>query len=88
MGSIRAVSYTHLDVYKRQGIEGVARFLNRYWNLVMDNKDKDVKETKEMVKLRHKLVFDIEQRFSQFSLNTVVSGFMEYNNCLLYTSQL
>ena len=49
----------------------------------MDNKDKDVKETKEMVKLRHKLVFDIEQRFSQFSLNTVVSGFMEYNNKLI-----
>lgn len=49
----------------------------------MDNKDKDVKETKEMVKLRHKLVYDIEQRFSQFSLNTVISGFMEYNNKMI-----
>lgn len=66
-----------------RGIEGVARFLNRFWNLVTDNKDKDIKETKEMVKLRHKLIFDIEQRFSQFSLNTVVSGFMEYNNKLM-----
>ena len=36
-----------------------------------------------MVKLRHKLVYDIEQRFDQFSLNTVVSGFMEYNNKLI-----
>ena len=36
-----------------------------------------------MVKLRHKLVFDIEQRFEQFSLNTVISGFMEYNNKLI-----
>ena len=36
-----------------------------------------------MVKLRHKLVYDIEQRFEQFSLNTVVSGFMEYNNKLI-----
>ncbi len=36
-----------------------------------------------MVRLRHKLVFDIEQRFNQFSLNTVVSGFMEYNNKLI-----
>ena len=66
-----------------RGIDGVARFLNRFWNLVMDNKDKDVKETKEMVKLRHKLVYDIEQRFSQFSLNTVISGFMEYNNKMI-----
>ena len=65
-----------------RGIEGVARFLNRFYNLVMDSKDKDIKETKEMVKLRHKLVYDIETRFNQFSLNTVVSGFMEYCNKL------
>ena len=36
-----------------------------------------------MIRLRHKLVYDIEQRFNQFSLNTVVSGFMEYNNKLI-----
>ena len=70
-----------------RGIEGVSRFLNRFWNLVMDSKDKDVKETKEMVKLRHKLVFDIEQRFNQFNLNTVISGFMEYNNKLIDLSK-
>ena len=64
-------------------IEGVSRFLNRFWNLVMDNKDKDVKASKEMIKLRHKLVYDIEYRFNQFSLNTVISGFMEYNNKLI-----
>ena len=36
-----------------------------------------------MVKTRHKLIYDIEQRFEQFSLNTVISGFMEYNNRLM-----
>ena len=66
-----------------RGIEGVSRFLNRFWNLVMDNRDKDVKASKEMIKLRHKLVYDIEYRFNQFSLNTVISGFMEYNNKLI-----
>ena len=66
-----------------RGIEGVSRFLNRFWNLVMDSKDKDIEPTKEMLKIRHKLVYDIEQRFNQFSLNTVVSGFMEYNNKLI-----
>ena len=65
-----------------RGIEGVSKFLKRFYNLVLDNKDKDVKETKEMLKLRHKLVYDIETRFNQFSLNTVISGFMEYNNKL------
>ena len=66
-----------------RGIEGVSRFLNRFYNLVMDNRDKDIKATREMVKTRHKLIYDIEQRFEQFSLNTVISGFMEYNNRLM-----
>ena len=44
-------------------IEGVS-LQNRFYNLVASSKDKDIKETKEMVKLRHKLVYDIEQRLS------------------------
>ncbi|MDM8294436.1 leucine--tRNA ligase [Enterocloster aldenensis] len=64
-----------------RGIEGVSRFLNRFWNLVTDNKD--IQASREMIKLRHKLVYDIEYRFNQFSLNTVISGFMEYNNKLI-----
>ena len=65
------------------GIDGVYRFLNRFWKLAMDSKDADVAETKEMVKLRHKLVYDVTQRLESFSLNTVISGFMEYNNKLI-----
>ncbi len=63
-----------------RGIEGVARFLNKVWNLVQDSVAADVKATSEMIKLRHKLVQDIEFRFEQFSLNTVIAGFMEYTN--------
>ncbi|MDY3746930.1 MAG: leucine--tRNA ligase [Lachnospiraceae bacterium] len=63
-----------------RGIDGVYRFLNRFWKVVMENKDRNVKETKELVKLRHKMVYDISTRLEQFSLNTVVSGFMEYTN--------
>ena len=66
-----------------RGIEGVYRFMNRFWNLVMDNKDKNAAATKEMVKIRHKMVCDITQRLESFSLNTVISGFMEYNNKLI-----
>ena len=63
-----------------RGIDGVHRFLSRFWNLVESNAGKDFKETTEMVKLRHKMVYDITTRIENFSLNTVVSGFMEYNN--------
>ncbi len=63
-----------------RGIDGVYRFINRFWNLVQDNKDKEIAPTKEMIKLRNKLVYEIGTRLEQFNLNTVISGFMEYNN--------
>ena len=63
-----------------RGIDGVYRFINRFWKLAMDNKDKNIAPTDETVKLRHRLVKDITTRLEAFSLNTVVSGFMEYNN--------
>ncbi|PTL29241.1 leucine--tRNA ligase [Lachnospiraceae bacterium oral taxon 096] len=66
-----------------RGIEGVSRFLGRFYNLVMDSKDKRIEVTPEMMKLRHRLVADIEYRFQSFSLNTVIAGFMEYNNKLI-----
>ncbi len=63
-----------------RGIDGVYRFINRFWKLVLDSAEADVTETQEMVKLRHKMIYDITTRLENFSLNTVVSGFMEYNN--------
>ena len=65
-----------------KGIEGVNRFLKRFWKLALDNKDNDVKATPELIKVRHKLVHDITNRLNSFSLNTVISGFMEYTNTL------
>ena len=66
-----------------RGIEGVYRFLSRFWNLVMDNKDKNIKASKEMIKARHKMIHMITTRLEGFSLNTVISGFMECNNTLI-----
>ena len=63
-----------------RGIDGVNRYLNRVWTLVMDNKDKNIPASKNMLKTRHKMMYDITNRLESFSLNTVVSGFMEYNN--------
>ena len=66
-----------------RGIDGVYRFITRFWKLVMEQKDAGVEETKELVKIRHRMVYDITTRLESFSLNTVISGFMEYNNKLI-----
>ncbi len=63
-----------------RGIDGVYRFLSRFWHMVLDNLEKDVPEDEELLRLRHNMIHDISQRLENFSLNTVVSGFMEYNN--------
>lgn len=66
-----------------RGIEGVYRFISRFWNLVLDNADKNTEPTQEMIRLRHKMIHDITFRLENFSLNTVVSGFMEFNNKMI-----
>lgn len=66
-----------------RGIDGVNRFLKRFWKLAMDNKDRDITATKEMLKLRHRLIYDVTTRLESFSLNTAISAFMEYNNKLI-----
>ena len=66
-----------------RGIEGVNRFIRRFWNLALDSLEAGVAATPEMVKLRHRLVHDVTQRLESFSLNTVISAFMEYNNKLI-----
>ncbi len=71
-----------------RGIDGVYRFLNRFYNLVMENKDKtDFQPSREMVRVHNKMIATISQRFENFSLNTVISGFMEYTNTLVKLNQ-
>ena len=63
-----------------RGIDGVHRYLKRFWNLAATSVEANVTATKDMIKFRNKMVHDITSRLNSFSLNTVVSGFMEYNN--------
>ena len=68
--------------WDERGIDGVYRFITKFWKLATDSIEKDVKATKEMIRIRHQMVHTITKRLEDFSLNTVVSGFMEYNNKL------
>ena len=64
--------------WDERGIDGVYRFLTRLWNLVINGNV--VAETPKMEKLRHNMIHDISERLENFSMNTAVSGFMEYTN--------
>ena len=66
-----------------RGIDGVYRFLSRFYNMVMENKDLEIAENRELLRARHKMIHMISQRLNSFSLNTAISGFMESTNNLL-----
>lgn len=67
-----------------QGFEGVARFLNRTWNLVTDviEEGRFIEPTKELIRLRHGLIKDVTDRLQEMKLNTAVSAFMSYVNVI------
>ena len=69
------------------GIEGVSRFLNKLWRIVEKETTRNAPATKELVRLRHRIIHDITTRLNNLSLNTVVSGFMEHTNTLSSLSQ-
>ena len=65
-----------------RGIDGVSRFLKRFWTLAQTSMEKKIPAMPEMVKVRHRMAYEITRRLESFSLNTVVSGFMEFTNKL------
>lgn len=69
------------------GIDGVYRYLNKVWKFVQTYKDKIKPATGEMVYFRNKLIYEITNRLNALTMNTVVSGFMEYTNKLMETAK-
>ncbi len=77
-----------LDIeWDDRGIEGTHRYLNKVWKLVLDNKDKLVDTNKDLDWARNKLIFEVTNRMENLSMNTVVSGFMEFTNKIIEVSK-
>ena len=66
-----------------RGIDGVFRYLNKVWKFYDEYKDKPAKPTAESEFVKNKLVKEITTRLNALTMNTVVSGFMEYTNSLI-----
>jgi leucyl-tRNA synthetase len=67
-----------------EGIEGVHRFLRKFWRLFHDKENNfivsDEKATKEELKALHKTIKKITEDIGRFSFNTGVSAFMICTN--------
>ncbi|MBX2894581.1 MAG: leucine--tRNA ligase [Cyclobacteriaceae bacterium] len=66
--------------WSTQGIDGVFKFLRRFWNLFHDNTGKfkitDAEATRDELKVLHKTLKKVEYDIENFSFNTSVSEFM------------
>jgi leucyl-tRNA synthetase len=62
------------------GIDGVYKFLRRFWNLFHDNNGNwnvsDAEATRDELKVLHAALKKVEQDINNFSFNTSVSAFM------------
>ncbi len=70
------------------GIEGVYRFLNRVWNVVLDRRPAGevpptVKEVADLRRLTHKTIRRATDDIEAFKFNTMLAALMEYNNSLM-----
>jgi leucyl-tRNA synthetase len=66
--------------WNTNGIDGVFKFLRKFWNLFHDEKGSfkvsDEQPTRAELKVLHKTLKKIEQDVESFSFNTIVSEFM------------
>jgi len=75
--------------WSSQGIEGVHRFLNRVWSLVVDepaarkNGQPSEGEARALRRITHQTIQKVTEDIERFRFNTMIAALMELNNALL-----
>jgi leucyl-tRNA synthetase len=76
--------------WNSQGIEGLSRFLNRVWSLVVD--ESQVRESAEfdlqaaerqLLRVMHQTIRKVTTNMEAFKFNTMLAALMEFNNYLI-----
>ena len=74
----------HSKPWNTNGIEGVFKFIRKFWNLFHNNNGlfevSEEQPSKQEFKILHKLIKKIEDDIEKFSLNTSISSFMIATN--------
>jgi leucyl-tRNA synthetase len=71
--------------YRPQGIEGISRWLNRVWNLVLEPPSfsvADEEATRELQRQRHQTIKAVTSDIEDFRFNTMLARLMEFTNFL------
>jgi len=74
--------------FKAENLEGVWRFLNRFWGLVGESwiehpKSVETDESRAVERLRHKTIKRVTEEISNMRFNTALAALMECNNALI-----
>ena len=76
-------------VFKADNLEGVWRFLNRFWSVINDNwvegkvDRTETSESKSIERLRNKTIKRVTEDLGNFHFNTALAALMECNNALI-----
>ncbi len=77
--------------WSMRGVEGVFRFLNRVWRLLIDDRGedmklieqvKDIEPDKETLRLLHTTIKRVTSDLDTMSFNTAIAAMMEFSNFL------
>jgi leucyl-tRNA synthetase len=76
--------------WNSRGIEGVFRFLNRVWSLVVDPRPSELAPVEDLEaaerglrRLTHRTIKKVTEDMEAFRFNTMIAALMEFNNHLL-----
>jgi leucyl-tRNA synthetase len=76
--------------FKADNLEGVWRFLNRFWSVVTDNwqstregRDSFSPSASPIERMRHSTIKRVTEDLSHFRFNTALAALMEFNNVLI-----
>jgi leucyl-tRNA synthetase len=75
--------------FKPDNLEGVWRFMNRFWNLVTESwvegkvSTVETRESKAIERLRNKTIKRVTEDLKNFRFNTALAALMECNNAMI-----
>lgn len=77
--------WEHGGEWDDRGIKGIARWLNRVWDLVLvaySQEKPNATETKKLRRITHKTIKKATEDLERFRFNTMIAAFMEFTNYL------